>query len=160
MSPAFLESLAFRQEEEAASSLVEAIQLLQKLNEEGKRKLSEDAPLGFIPRKRRPLVEQEGEVNKHAWECALLLAIRDEIRAGNLYVRDSKRFGRFDNSFIADSRWRTQREAFFKRVGLPADPADVPGYLTRHLNGAFDRFLVHNPAQNDHTDIPHPLWGR
>lgn len=156
-SPAFLESLAFRQEEGAAASLVEAVRLLQEMNEAGKRKLPEDAPLGFIPRKLRPLVEQEGEVSKHAWECALLLAIRDEIRAGNLYVRDSKRFGPFDNFFIADSRWRAQREAFFKRAGLPADAADVPDYLTRRLNGAFDRFLEGLP-ENSYASVDEEGW--
>lgn len=72
---------------------VEFDELLRELNDENKRKLPEDAPLGFIKRSLRPLVEENGEVSKRAWECALLLAIRDEIRVGNVYVKDSKRFG-------------------------------------------------------------------
>jgi hypothetical protein len=41
------------------------------------------------------LVAADGEVSKAAWECALLNAVRDEIKAGNLYVQQSKRFGRY-----------------------------------------------------------------
>jgi TnpA family transposase len=156
-SPTLLESLAFRQEEGAAAALIEAIQLLQEMNEDGKRKLPEEAPLGFIPRKLRPLVEQEGEVSKHAWECALLLAIRDEIRAGNIYVRHSKRFGRFDDFFISDSRWKTQREAFFQRAGLPVAAADVPDHLTERLNNAFDRFLEGLP-ENSYASVNDDGW--
>ena len=156
-SPTLLESLSFRQEEGSAAKLVEAIRLLEEMNEEGKRKLPEDAPLGFIPKKLRPLIEQEGEVNKHAWECALLLAIRDEVRAGNIYIQDSKRFGRFDDFFIADSKWKAQREAFFKRAGLPANAADVPAYLTERLNAAFDRFLEGLP-ENSYASVDEDGW--
>ena len=156
-SPILLESLAFRQKEGAAAALVKAVQLLQEMNDEGKRKLPEDAPLGFIPKKLRPLIEQEGEVNKHAWECALLLAIRDEVRAGNIYVQNSKRFGRFDDFFIADKKWKAQQEAFFKRAGLPADAADVPAYLTERLNGAFDRFLEGLP-ENSYASVGDDGW--
>ncbi|MDQ4076140.1 MAG: hypothetical protein M3220_07820 [Chloroflexota bacterium] len=59
-SPTLLESLSFRQEEASATHLIEAIRLLEEMNEEGKRKLPADAPLGFIPKKLRPLIEQEG----------------------------------------------------------------------------------------------------
>jgi TnpA family transposase len=156
-SPALLDSLAFQQAEGAAGSLVEAIQLLGEMNEAGKRKLPENAPLDFIPHKLRPLIEQEGEVNKHAWECALLLAIRDELKAGNIYVQDSKRFGCFDDFFISDNQWHTQRAAFFKRAGLPVDAADVPAYLTDRLNRAFDRFLAGLP-ENSYASVADDGW--
>jgi hypothetical protein len=32
---------------------------------------------------------------KPVWECVLLTAIHDEIKAGNLSVMQNKRFGRF-----------------------------------------------------------------
>jgi TnpA family transposase len=156
-SPAFLKSLTFRREEEADTALVTAIDLLQKMNEEGKRKLPEDAPLGFVPKKLRPLVESAGEVNKRAWECALLLAIRDEVRAGNIYVQQSKRFGRFDDFFIADGKWQAQRDAFFRRAGLPVLAKDVPGYLAERLNLAFDRFLEGLP-ENSYATIDEGGW--
>jgi hypothetical protein len=93
-APALLHSLAFRVEEGGRSSVVEAVELLQEMNRENRRKLPEDAPLDFIPKPLRTFVEKKGVVDKHAWECVLLTALRDEIRAGNIFVEESKRFGR------------------------------------------------------------------
>ena len=151
-APALLQHLHFEREVGGASlsgvAVTGAIDLLRDLNRENKRKLPEDAPLEFIPKKLRALVEKDGEVNKHAWECVLLTAIRDEIRAGNVYVEQSKRFGRFDDFFIADARWAFSAETFFQRAGLPAKAEDVPAYLTGRLNQAYDRFL--SPVAGEH----------
>jgi hypothetical protein len=137
-TPALLEHLEFHLEEGAQSTITEAAHLLQEMNRENRRKLPEDAPTAFIPKKLRSLVVQEGVVDKHAWECVLLTAIRDEIRAGNVYVAQSKRFGRFDDFFFSDAHWEVQRESFFARAGAQ----DVPAYLTDRLNQAYDRFLA------------------
>ena len=48
-----------------------------------------DALLGFMPKKVRALVEKDGVVSKRDWECALLTAIRDEIRIGNMAAQIS-----------------------------------------------------------------------
>ena len=44
--------------------------------------------------------------------------------------------------FLPKERWEPLRESFFQRAGLPADPRDVPGYLTKRLNTAYDLFHV------------------
>ena len=128
--------------DEHSSDLIHGIQLLRDLNEANKRKLPDDAPLGFIPKTLRPFVEaEEGTVNKRAWECALLAAIRDDIRSGNIFVQKSKRFGRFYNFFISDATWQTMKTGFFERASLPMAATDVPEYLTERLNLAYDNFL-------------------
>ena len=104
---------SFRLEEGAQSAIVEAVRLLRDMNQENRRKLPEDAPPDFIPKKLRPLVEQNGVVDKHAWECVLLTAVRDEFEAGNVFVDQSKRFGRFDDFFITDERGLHFGRAFF-----------------------------------------------
>src|SRR6059058_569252 len=67
--------------------------------------------------------------------------LQEEIRAGNLSVVHSKRFGRFDNFFIQDEQWARLRAGFFQRAGLPQEADQVPDCLCRRLNDAFDRFL-------------------
>lgn len=156
-APALLEHLELHLEEGAHSSVVEAAHLLQEMNRENRRKLPEDAPTGFVPKKLRSLVEQDGVVDKHAWECVLLTAIRDEIRAGNVYVEQSKRFGRFDDFFIPEGRWASIREGFFARAGLPAKVEDVPAYLTGRLNQAYDRFLALLP-ENTYASVHENRW--
>ena len=103
-SPLFLKHIRLQSENGANAELFEAIELLRELNDHNKRKLPDDVPIGFVSKKLRPMVVVDGKVNKAAWECALLTAIRDEIKAGNLSVTQSKRFGRFDDFFIADAK--------------------------------------------------------
>jgi hypothetical protein len=157
-APALLEHLEFNLEEGSQSSLIEGIEVLRELNEENKRKLPDDTPLGFIPKKLRPFVETDGgALSKRAWECALLTVIRDEIKAGNVFVGDSKRFGRFDDFFILDTKWQTMRKDFFNRAGLPDQAKDVPEYLTQRLNRAYDEFLAQLP-DNTYASIGDNGW--
>ena len=129
-APALVNAIDLQNDTDTESPVIKAAALLRKMNAEGKRKLPDDAPLGFMSKKVRALVETDGVISKRDWECALLTAIRDEIRAGNVAVQSSKRFGRFDRFFIANDQWATQRDAFFKRAGLPVKAEDVPTYLT------------------------------
>ncbi len=156
-SPALLQHLGFRLEEGVQSTVMEAIRLLRDLNRGNRRKLPDDAPLDFIPRNLRPLVEKDGEVDKHAWECVLLTALRDEIRAGNVFVEQSKRFGRFADFFITDIRWASLREHFSQRAGLPVRAEDVPAYLTDRLNRAYDQFLALMP-ENTYASVNEKGW--
>jgi TnpA family transposase len=96
-------------------------------------------------------------ISKRDWECALLTAIRDEIRTGNVAAQSSKRFSRFDNFFITVGQWRAQRDAFFQRAGLPIKPEDVPAYLTARLNNAFDTFLSSLP-NNAYATVDEKGW--
>ncbi len=90
------------------------------MNTQGKRKLPDEPPIDFVKKKLRPIVVGEDSIDKHAWECALVSTIRDEIKSGNLSgkfdtatpaeVTNSKRFGPFDRFFISDEQWQTMRE--------------------------------------------------
>lgn len=156
-APELLKHLQFRSATEESTSLLEAIDLLRQLNEENKRKLPEDAPLAFLPKNIQEMVVINGEVNKAAWECALLNAVCDEIKSGNLHVHQSKRFGHFDDFFMPASVWHTRRTEFFQRAGLPSQAEAVKAYLTQRLNQAYDRFLEHLP-QNTYAQIQDDRW--
>lgn len=155
-APTLLQHLQFDKDSHA-HTLVQAAQLLHTLNESDKRKLPEDAPLGFIPRSLRRHIESQGPIKKREWECALLTVIRDEIRAGNLFIQESKRFARFDKFFISDAKWQSVRRDFFTRAGLPTQAEAVPDFLTHHLNQAFDRFLKLLP-DNTYAQINPDGW--
>jgi hypothetical protein len=120
---------------------LEALRVLKEMNADLKRKLPEDAPTDFIPKRLLPLVMTDGKPDRKAWECALLLKLQDDLQSGNLSVKHGKRFGRFEDYFMLQERWEPLRESFFRRSGLPADPKDVPSYLTERLNTAYDLFL-------------------
>ncbi len=147
-SPALLDALEFAQDTEGAPpACLRALRILKELNATGRRKLPEDSPTDFLPQRLKPMVMNQGEIDRRGWECALLLKLRDELNAGNLSVRYSKRFARLDDFFIDDRRWPDMCEDFFLRSGLPADPKQVPEYLAHRLGEAYDRFLKTAPSK-------------
>ena len=157
-APALLDTIQLEPETDTDTALVEAIHTLQQLDRRKKRKLPDDAPIGFIPKKLKSFViNPDGSINRRDWECVLLTAVRDEIRNGNVAVKSSKRFGRFEYFFMHQQDWDTQCNAFFKRAGLPSDPLSVPDFLTQHLATAYDRFLATLP-DNHFAHIDENGW--
>jgi hypothetical protein len=87
-SPALFDSLEFTHDIEGEqSACLRALQTLKELNATGRRKLPEDVPTDFLPQRLKPIVINHGEIDRRAWECALLLKLRDELKAGNLSVQ-------------------------------------------------------------------------
>ncbi len=156
-SPALLEALTFEGQDQKKPGILEAIDTLRTMNAENRRSLPEDAPTEFIPQKLQRFVQDNGTINRQAWECALLLSVRDELKSGNLAVAESKRFGQFHQFFIADSQWAGKRDKFFERAGLPSSPADVPTYLTARLNRAYDAFLQ-SQSDNSYATVDENGW--
>jgi TnpA family transposase len=158
-SPALLKHITFQVDtkDKTSDSLIQAINILNQMNADGKHKLPEDAPVDFIPKKLLPFVSPDGKPNKPAWECALLTALRDQIKSGNISVSGSKRFASLDTFFILETEWASRREDFFSRAGLPLNPDDVPAYLTTRLNQAYDQFLERQP-DNHYAKLDEEGW--
>mgnify|MGYP006278963325 CR=1 FL=1 len=156
-TPALLEVLDFQADGSSVTELFEAINLLKELNKSHKRKLPDDAPIGFIPNKLKKLIIDGNNLNKASWECALITKIKDEIKAGNLSVSNSKRFGKFDSFFMPESEWKNLRSDFFKKANLPESPKDVAEYLTKRLNVAYDNYLTKEES-NTYSKIEDGKW--
>jgi len=156
-SPQFFRSLEFQAESSTdAAPALEALSILQQLNEENKRKLPEEAPIEFVPARFRRVVDAS-EPERRPWECSLLYAIRDEVQAGNLSLKYSKRYGKFDDFFIPRTEWEELRPDFFQRSGLPSEPSEVGGYLVHRLDVAYDRFLETAPS-NSYAQADESGW--
>jgi TnpA family transposase len=146
-SPVLLRALEFLPDAgDGDVPCLEALRVLKEMNADLKRKLPDDAPTDFIPKRLLPLVVTDGKPDRKAWECALLLRLQDDLRSGNLSVKHGKRFGRFEDYFLPKGRWEPLRKSFFQRSGLPADPKDVGDHLTKRLDTAYDLFLKTAPA--------------
>jgi hypothetical protein len=154
-SPALLDALELTQDTEGEqSACLRALQMLKELNATGRRKLPEDAPTDFLPQRLKPIVINHGEIDRRAWECALLLKLRDELKAGNLSVRYSKRFARLEEFFIGDRRWQSIREDFFRRSGLPSDTKQVQEYLARRWLHSVNGFQKRGICEGDSVMFP------
>ena len=157
-TPTLLGALEFVQEVDGPTlSCMTALETLKALNIDQRRKLPDEVVTDFIPQRLRPIVEEGGTLNKRAWECALLVAVRDEIKAGNISVAHSKRFGHFDDFFMDNASWAARRAAFFSRSEMPEDPRQVAAYLRQRLDVAYDQFLASAP-ENSFATIDKNGW--
>jgi TnpA family transposase len=136
---------------------LEALRVLKEINADLKRKLPEDAPTDFIPKRLLPFVMNDGKLDRRAWECALLMRLQEDLRSGNLSVKHGKRFGRFEDYFLPKERWEPLRKSFFQRSGLPTEPKDVRDYLTKRLNTAYNLFLKTAP-NNTYATVEDDSW--
>jgi Domain of unknown function (DUF4158) len=101
---------------------LEAIRVLKEMNADLKRKLPDDAPMDFIPKRLLPFVVTDGEPDRKAWECALLLKLQDDLRSGNLSSRSRMASG------SAGSRTTSFPRSAGNRSGSPSSngPACPP----------------------------------
>jgi len=157
-APAVLEHLALESQSNGQSSpVIDAVQSLVQLNKKNARKLAAETPVDFVPKRLQKLVGEGDALNRQAWECALLLAVRDEIKIGNVAVGESKRFGNFDHFFVELVRWESHRLDFFRNANLPAAPDEATEYLTDRLGIAFDEFL-HTQPENAYASVDKNGW--
>jgi TnpA family transposase len=157
-TPALIDHLQFEAESKRSTVLLKAIDSLREMNDSSKRKLPLDAPIGFIPKKLMAIIMPDGiNVDRRGWECALLTSIRDEIKAGNLSIKGGKRYSQFNNFFIPDDEWKKVRIDFYKRAKLPKNPKEVPAYLNKRLNIAYDKFLTHESV-NEFAKVENGSW--
>jgi TnpA family transposase len=157
-TPALIEHLQFEAESKRSTVLLKAIDSLREMYDSSKRKLPLDAPIGFIPKKLMAIIMPDGiNIDRRGWECALLTSIRDEIKSGNLSIKGGKRYSQFNDFFIPDDEWKKVRIDFYKRAKLPKNPKEVPAYLNKRLNVAYDKFLAHEPV-NKYAKVENGSW--
>ncbi|MFQ5344184.1 MAG: DUF4158 domain-containing protein, partial [Anaerolineae bacterium] len=106
-APAFLDTCRFRSHRED-DPLIEAIALLRKLNQENRRNVPEDASTVFVPAKWSPYVTaDEGQINRRYYELCLLSELRNALRAGNIWLEDSRRYADPESYLISRTQWPT-----------------------------------------------------
>ena len=100
--------------------LIKAIEILLKLNKGLLKRMPADAPTGFVPKELRKLLrDATGKINRPVWEMALALALKDALRAGNIYLPQSKQYVSFWNLTLNESSWQEQRVFSFSELEQP-----------------------------------------
>ncbi len=80
-----------------AQPLIAALGMLRQLNATGARKVPKGAPTEFVPARWRGYLEQAARTGnaveyRHYWELTVLLALRDGLRSGDVFVPGSRRY--------------------------------------------------------------------
>jgi len=106
-TPALLKSLEFRSTN-AAEPLLRALKTLNEMNESGKRKVPDGAPLDFVPKRwEKHVYDEEGTINRHYYEMAALTELKNHIRSGDVSVVGSRLHKDFEEYLVPKNEWTT-----------------------------------------------------
>jgi len=128
-APAVLAAVRF-EGATAARPLIEAVRVLAELNATGTRKVPDDAPVDFVPTRWRGYLDRAavaGDVTayRHYWELCVLLALRDGLRSGDVFVPGSRRYADPASYLLTPEQWEPKRAEFCTLVEKSPDPAQA-----------------------------------
>ena len=100
---------------------MQAIALLNELNQSGVRKIPPHPPTSFIARKWLPFVMQQGIAQRRAYELCLLSALRDRLRSGDIFLPTSRRYANPETYLIPKQQWPALKGEVCQQLGLTYD---------------------------------------
>lgn len=117
-TPTLLKVLEFGSTSSNESLLV-AIKLIHELNESGKRKVPIEAPIDFISKRwRKHLYDEDGTINRHYYEMAVLTELREHIRAGDISIIGSRQYKDFEEYLFSKDTWEDSKDMSRLSVSL------------------------------------------
>lgn len=113
--------LEFRAEP-SGQGLLQAIELLHQLDAGALKALPATVDITFVPAAwRGRLAADPRGIDRRTWEIALALALRDALRAGEIYLPDSRRHVAFWDLCYDPVAWESQKPAAYQALGLPVE---------------------------------------
>lgn len=121
--------------------LLQAVTILAGLYAARARKVPDGAPGGFVPAGWAGYLEkaaEDGDVTgyRHYWERCALMALRDGLRSGDVYVPGPRRYADTACFLLTPQQWEPQRLEFCHVVGKPASAADALALADDELHAA------------------------
>lgn len=116
-APQFLETLAFQSHQDA-EPVLEAIDVFRSLNRAKRRTLPVDIPLDFVTDHWRRFVMPQGEPQRRAYELCTLSTLRDKLRSGDIYLRNSRRYTDPETFLIPRAAWPQLRTDICQELDL------------------------------------------
>lgn len=109
-TPEFLDVLKMRAAP-AAQSVMDAVDVLRKMNLKGARKVPDDAPIDFIKARWKPLVLTEDGIDRRFYELCVLSELKNSLRSGDIWVQGSRQFRDFDEYLLPTAKFEEMRVA-------------------------------------------------
>lgn len=135
-SPLLLKHLKFKSSGQATQPLVDALDLIHEMNEDGKRRIPLDAPVEFISNRwSRYVFEDDGSINRHYYEMAALSELKNKIRSGDISVEGSRNHKDFEEYLVSKDDWECVKG---NDSGIPVS-LDMSDYLEERMNSLSTR---------------------
>lgn len=144
-APAFLEAFVFTVPE-AGADLQAAVALLNNQNRSKKRNLPDIVPMPFAAKHWHSLIYKNGGPNRRIYETAVVSTLRDRLRAGDVWVKGSRDYRRFDSYLMP----KVEAVPILQNTGLETEPHRWLKLRHQQLN---DRLSdVQNKLRRDQLD--------
>jgi hypothetical protein len=119
LGPPFLGAFRLRAVPAAAGTL-RAVEALREVYASGGRRWPGSLPTSFLRLAWRDAVHDAGGEARRVWEAATLLALRDRLRAGDVWVEGSRQWRAVEDQLIPPALFAAMREAGPLPVAVPA----------------------------------------
>ena len=127
LGPLFLGAFRLRAVPAAARTL-RAVDALREVYASGGRRWPRCPPTSFLrPAWRDAVHEAEGTARRRTWEAATLLALRDRLRAGDVWVEGSRQWRAVEDQLIPPALFAAMRDAGPLPVAVPATAEEYCG---------------------------------
>src|SRR5271166_4353580 len=118
MSPVILGAFVFRSWKEH-DPLLAALDVVRELHASGAKKLPARAPMGFLRPVWRKVVKTAVGTDRRAYEVAVMMALRERLRSGDVWVEGSRAFRAFDDFLLPRDAFENRRDADELGLAVP-----------------------------------------
>jgi len=115
-TPALLEALDLKAAP-AANDILEAVNVLKKLNNDNIRSIPKDAPTGFIRKRWEDLVLKDDGLDRKFYELCVFSELKNALRSGDIWVKDSRQFKDFKEYLLPQEKFSVLKEV--NQIPLP-----------------------------------------
>jgi Tn3 transposase DDE domain len=129
--------------------LLVALDLVRRLDQGAIKALPDDVPIDFVPAGwQKALRDDRGQLRRSLWETALAVAVRDALRAGDLYLPHSRQHAGFWSLVLNERLWACSRAACYADLGLSEQPAEHLAQLADDIGSAATAFADGLPTNS------------
>ena len=105
---------------QGSEPLMQAISIIRKLDSGELKEFPKHPPISFIPKELRKLLKNKlGGIQRNTWEMGVAFAMKDALRAGDLFLPKSKQHVSFWDLMLDDQSWTATRETSYAELQQP-----------------------------------------
>jgi TnpA family transposase len=110
MSPVILDAFSFRSWKDN-DPLLTALDVVRELHASSVKKLPPHPPTSFLRPVWRKVLKSNAGIDRKAYEVAVMMALRDRLQSGDVWVEGSRSFRAFDDFLLPRDAFETSRKA-------------------------------------------------
>ena len=132
MSPVILGAFSFRSWKDN-DPLLAALDVVRELHASGAKKLPAHPPTSFLRPAWRKLVKTDAGTDRRAYEVAVMMALRERLQSGDVWVEGSRAFRAFDDFLLPRDAFENRRKAGELGLAVPDRFEDWRDEKTKRL---------------------------